>query len=395
MNQPLCKAPFMALRISADGKINPCCWMKTIPGFTTRNRTIKEYWTSNELRKLRDEMFHHKLPPSCNRCELSENNLNFQRIGFFDKVMARVDDNDHTWSVDQPMEIRQIDMNFSNKCNLKCRHCGPWNSTTWMKDYQKLKDAKFVKAYDSYKVNVGNNSFINDKEIFEHVKKIDFKGGEPMMQDEMYTLLDNLVKWDFAKNIRLTYITNGTKPSVHLHRLWKEFYKVNLTLSFEATGDLFEYVRGGTTLTWGEFNETIETYSNIDFIDSINLGHTLMNFTLFNLPSQLEWLQDLHTKYRLRIARETVDNFKFKNMVTQPSYLNILVLPKELKLKLIDQYNKTGYKALETISESLQKSSEQLYTKNWNDFVFYTKTLDKIRNENLVSIVPQFKDYIE
>ena len=216
-----------------------------------------------------------------------------------------------------------------------------------------------------------------------------------MMQEEMYKLLDNLVKWDYAKDIRITYITNGTKPSNHLHKLWKQFRKLNVTLSFEATGELFEYVRGGSTLSWQQFNETIETYSSMDFLDSINLGHTLMNFTLFNLPEQLQWVQNIHKTYRLRTRIETVDTFKFKNMVTAPAYLNILVLPKELKLKLIDQYNNTGYKALQPISESLQKSLEHPDTRHWKQFVSYTKSLDKIRNENLASIVPEFKDYIE
>ena len=40
------------------------------------------------------------------------------------------------------------------------------------------------------------------------------------MQDEMYTLLKNLIKWNFAKDIELVYITNGTKDALHVKDLW-------------------------------------------------------------------------------------------------------------------------------------------------------------------------------
>ena len=387
MNQPICKAPFMALRVSPDGYLNPCCWMSKIPNLKTTDMSIQEYWNSKEIKSLRQKMFEDKLPPSCGRCKHSDTDINYQRIKFFDDIVK--DSDNLTWNIDQPMMIKQMDINFSNKCNLKCRHCGPWNSTSWVKDYKKLdKSLKFDE--DQHKVNVGNTSFIQDKEIFKHVVKINFKGGEPMMQDEMHILLENLVSWNYAKNINLVYITNGTKPSKHLHKLWSHFKKVNISLSFEATGKLFEYVRGGTTLSWQDFNESVKIYSKLDCIKSVNFSHTLMNFTLFNLPNQIEWLNKIHKDYNINPD----STFNWINVVTQPPYLGITILPKELKLKLIEEYKQTKFKSLETIINTLEKSLDQQNTRYWNQFVLYTNSLDKIRNESLKSVVPEFSDYI-
>lgn len=395
MRKPLCIAPFMGLRISADGHINPCCWMRRMRNVKTSTMKIDQYWNSGEVRALRAKMFKDKLPTICSRCTTVGDNIDYKRIQFYNDVMDDNKDINDEWVVDQPFKIRQMDMNFSNKCNLKCRHCGPWNSTSWMKDYQKLREVQSDLTSDYYKVNVGNNSFIHDREVFEHVRKIDFKGGEPMMQEEMYILLENLVKWDLAKNIRITYITNGTKPSKHLHSLWKHFRKINISLSVEATGELFEYVRGGNTLTWGQFNDSLKEYASLDFITSVGLSHTLMNFTLFNTPSTLEWLAESSSKYKLKSKKVTVDDKTWDNMVTNPPYLNINVLPKALKLKVIKMNKQTGYKALIPITNALIQSLGKSETRYWNQFKTYTKTLDKIRNESLGSIVPEFKDYIE
>lgn len=388
-SKPLCKAPFMAVRVSPEGYINPCCWMKStsFPTLKTTNTSIQEYWNSKQIKKLRKQMFEDTLPKTCSRCYDSKNDIDYQRIKFYDDVMKDVKQG--LWVINQPMVIRQMDINFSNKCNLKCRHCGPWNSTSWLKDYKKL-DKKLNLYGDNYKVNLGNTSFIHDKEIFSNVVKINFKGGEPMMQDEMYTLLENLVNWDFAKNIELIYITNGTKPSEHLHKLWKQFKEVYVSFSFEATGDLFEYVRGGTALTWGNFNDNIKMYTNLDCITRINFAHTLMNFTLFNLPNQIEWLYDMKQKYNIQY-----DNvISWKNTVSNPPYLAITVLPKDLKRKLIEQYSNSKYDSLKTLTNTLKKSLYKQNTRYWNQFVLYTNSLDKIRNESLTSVVPEFKDYI-
>ena len=37
--------------------------------------------------------------------------------------------------------------------------------------------------------------------------------------------------------------------------------------------------------------------------------------------------------------------------------------------------------------------SENWYDTLWNDFMDYTNTLDKSRNENILEVVPEFKEY--
>jgi hypothetical protein len=40
-------------------------------------------------------------------------------------------------------------------------------------------------------------------------------------------------------------------------------------------------------------------------------------------------------------------------------------------------------------------NSENYYDEYWKEFVSYTHSLDQMRNENLISVEPKFKDFYE
>ena len=65
-----------------------------------------------------------------------------------------------------------------------------------------------------------------------------------------------------------------------------------------------------------------------------------------------------------------------------------------MKIELIEIYKKSNYKCLYPIINSLQSTLDHYDDKNWNFFIKYTDALDKIRNQSLIDVVPQFKKYI-
>ena len=86
--------------------------------------------------------------------------------------------------------------------------------------------------------------------MFSTLERIDITGGEPLMQDGMYEILQFLIDLDYAKNIIIGYSTNGTKTPESLKDLWPHFKRVVLNVSVEATGDLYGYIRGGKYKTF-------------------------------------------------------------------------------------------------------------------------------------------------
>ena len=114
-------------------------------------------------------------------------------------------------------KIITMDLKFSSLCNLKCRICGPYCSSNWLKESQdtgefhehtikifgKYAERKFVK----HEVN-----FDIFKELIPDLHIIEFYGGEPLMQPEHAKIMDMLDTYPEVEklNIELFYNTNGT-----------------------------------------------------------------------------------------------------------------------------------------------------------------------------------------
>jgi hypothetical protein len=91
-----------------------------------------------------------------------------------------------------------------------------------------------------------------------------------------------------------------------------------------------------------------------------------------------------------------------------PKHLNVRVLPNAYKKDVTNRfneflqwvkdnnYNEHVIKQAEDIVNGVTSymNSESYYDSHWNEFIKYTKQLDSIRDENLLDVEPQFKEYI-
>ena len=57
-----------------------------------------------------------------------------------------------------------------------------------------------------------------------------FAGGESLVIDEHYDLLEECIKQGYAKNIELRYNSNGVEWRDDLFDLWAEFKRVRFSL---------------------------------------------------------------------------------------------------------------------------------------------------------------------
>jgi MoaA/NifB/PqqE/SkfB family radical SAM enzyme len=91
------------------------------------------------------------------------------------------------------MKLVYWDFRFSNLCNMKCRMCGGHLSSMWVADEDKIYH-RVSKANPV--VNVADNSIDNIYKILnenmEYVEEIYFAGGEPLIMDEHYYILEKL-----------------------------------------------------------------------------------------------------------------------------------------------------------------------------------------------------------
>ena len=377
---PTCKVPWMSIALSANGNIKPCCIYKGGEFNLDKGDTLDSAW--KDMDELRQKFINGEKPDSCTQCWQREATVGHSRRTWYDD---KIKDWPDKYELNPPMQLRHMDLNFGNTCNLKCRMCGAWGSTAWFKEEEKLMalDPEFKRSRGPKQpVIIPASYWESKKDMFQYLERIDFKGGEPMMQPGMFDFLGYLVEWGFAPNITIAYTTNGTKTPERLKELWPKFKRVKLIVSVEGgTGKIYEYIRGGDLQTLEALRENIQWFDQFDnLIGSFNSAIQIYN--IFDLNNLLEWFRDT-VNASDRWHRDP-NTFKFDCLVSDPAYLNINIMP----IDIIDQKN---YKSLNIIRTALTKSSYN--EKQWNLFIKFTKELDKMRNTDIREVVPELKEY--
>tara|TARA_B000000565_G_scaffold192743_1_gene147227 strand:+ start:207 stop:1373 length:1167 start_codon:yes stop_codon:yes gene_type:complete len=381
-----CKVPWISITLSGNGNIKPCCVYQGGEYSYHNGDTLDSVW--QDLDSLRKQFLAGEKPERCNQCWKREASLGTSRRMWYDDKITSWPS---MYKLNPDMQLRHMDLNFGNKCNLKCRMCGSWGSTTWFNE-----EVALHKINPDFKRNpnkprptiIPASYWENKQDTFKYLERIDFKGGEPMMQEGMYDFLEYLIEWGLADNITIAYTTNGTKTPERLLELWPKFKKIKIVISIEGTGDLYQYIRGGKTQTEEQLIENIHWFDQFENLQG-SFNTAIQIYNIFALPNILTWMRDTvnaSTKWHA-----DPDSFKFDCMVTNPRYLDINIMPYELKQLARSRIQDSGYKSLQQISNSLKNNSYD--EKQWQLFCNFTKELDRMRGVDVLNVVPELKGY--
>jgi organic radical activating enzyme len=398
-SKTFCIYPWIHLHAYPTGEVHPCChaeW-KVPPVGNARANSLKEIWNSPAQRRLRVEMLNEIPSAACTRCYEQE------ASGFFSGRKSankhhghNIEKVKHTQAdgtVDR-FEMTYWDIRFSNLCNLRCRTCGPTFSSQWYQDQVELAGAEWGK----------NNRVLNiagrDKDDMwkqliphlDHVEKIYFAGGEPLLMEEHYNILDELVTRK-RFDVKLIYNTNFTHTDLKgksVFEYWQMFDSVAVGASLDASGLRGEYIRKGTDWKIIEENrkEMMRICPQVDFY----ISPTLSIMNVMHLPDfHRDWTergfiraQDLNVNilqdsmhYRIDIATSL-----YKDKIEQKYLQHLEWLRPQDPLQRATVGFESAIKFMRTTDNSL------LLPKFWNNM----STLDAIRGENILQAIPELKD---
>jgi sulfatase maturation enzyme AslB (radical SAM superfamily) len=234
-----------------------------------------------EIEQTRELMLKGLKPRVCNNCYSDERHTGWsarieETINWIRKFGAP--------DLEKP-RVEFVDVRYDPTCNLKCKTCGPHDSTLWQKE-------KGIRI----STNVANKDYLNkiDKTI---LKKVYLAGGEPTYIKGYLTFLHEL----YVVNPSCEVIIN-----TNLKRLpdaWKEIIKKfeNLTVicSCDAIGTLGTYMR--YPLGWEEFCDNVKWVSkNANFLQ-FNL--VASNLTVHKLHETCTWMKQYSNHINLAILR--------------------------------------------------------------------------------------------
>jgi sulfatase maturation enzyme AslB (radical SAM superfamily) len=345
------------------------------------------------MKQLRINMLNDIPTRTCARCYEQEASGFFSMRNSANKHHGHhinlVDNTGSDGTVDN-FSMLYWDVRFSNLCNLKCRSCGPSFSSSWYQDQLKLapdysKNHKALIFAGKYETDLWEQLI----EHIDHVEQIYFAGGEPIMMDEHYRILEELERRK-KFNVRLIYNTNFTQIRLKdrtVFDYWKKFDSVSIGASLDGSFQHGEYIRKGTV--WEEVEQNrrlmMETCPKVDFYVSATLG--ILN--AWHLP-------DFHRDWTDRGLIQAKD-FNI-NIITDPEHYRMDIAPDEYKQKLQTKYQQ--HLAWLTPQDSLHRASNgyqsainfmMLTDNSYLIDKFWQKTneLDTIRNETWSDSIPE------
>jgi MoaA/NifB/PqqE/SkfB family radical SAM enzyme len=382
--------PWIGLHVRQDGHVHPCCVSDYEYNFgNIKYSSLKEIWNSYTVRKFRVDLLNNKELDICKDCNFNE------KLGN-DSLRKKINkDFKHHYNIVKSTKSNGAldkfnfvywDFRFSNICNFKCRMCCPEFSSSWGHEFKSVLKNKNINPIQ--KIDVWDEL----EPLFDIVEEIYFVGGEPLIMEEHYKIINKLIS-DKKYNVKLKYNTNFSVikyKNENIIDLWEKFDDVQLTISLDGYGKCGELIRKG--LKWDTLVENInylnEVYGRKYTIDCVY--QAINSFHVF----------DMHKKLYENKLIQSIDSFNIY-FLTGPKYLSIDIFPLDVRNRIIEKIDdhinnflipnnsKTSveqFKVMKNILSSLNDKTDLL-----PKFKRFIRAMDTIRNENTLELFPELE----
>lgn len=390
MPESLCMNPWARLEVITDGTVKPCCFLSSPlhddsgQPYNIQTHTLEEIYFSKDLNNLRQQFLDGIKPERCRSC------WNYEKHGLRSiRQHSQWELNQHQFDIDwhdtNINNLKSMSMALGNVCNLRCRICGPEQSSSWAAESIKQLPKAERKSSKLYQI-LQNKSWVykeldywNDfYTMLPYLSELKFVGGEPMLIEKHFDVLKHIIKLEHNQHLDLVYNTNGTVYPEHAVALWKEFRSVTLAFSIDDVAERFEYQRFGSQ--WSEIQKNINKYLqlkhslNIEF--AVNSTINIMN--VLYLDRLLQWFDEIEVE-DIRLSVLLYPNSLSISNMTDQAKVSVLRKLQTIKVAPAIQAQVDG------IISFIQKSA----TNTGASFVEYTKQLDLIRHQQFSDSHPE------
>ena len=392
-----CVLPWISLETSPVGTVRPCCLAEDElldndgNKFDLSTASFTGIQTSNSMQKLRQEFLDGQQPKTCRKCWREERSgRTSKRMHTLDRLKHMLPD--QTWTVDaKPLMF--LDLKLGNICNLKCRICGSWSSSTFA-----AEELQWLRANEDRKENYHyhmlrqgawpreNPKFWSEiDQVLDQIRYIEFTGGEPFMIREHFDMLQGMVDRGIAGQVEIHYNTNGTQWPEGAEEIWRHFKTVEIAFSIDDVGTRFEYQRSGAV--WSEVCANIERFKLLKSRNTniqLQVCTTVNVFNVYYLETVANW-----------IAQQNFD-FVYWNMMHEAYYFSISTLPESAKTAIaahlmtaqVNEDTRTEFKRIiDFMNNGVSLDGNILHMR--------LKDLDFKRQQNLRNVEPEFAELID
>jgi len=381
MKELKCIHIYKSIRIDNNGQVCNCCIQqqrfKTKEGnpINCKDSTFNEILNTPTAIEIRESFLNGEKHESCKYCWLEEDS---------GKESKRQRDL-KTWPLlnNKDLKVQFLDINMGNICNIKCRTCGPYNSTSWFKEVFEIEYFKQM-YHHVQKIDIHDEDsklWIEIEKCLPNLLHIDFYGGEPLLVDKQWEILQIAIKKNVAKNISIHYNTNGTIWDKSKTDILKHFKFVQIDFSIDGIDSQNYYIRYPAKWENVLKNFKILTKLSKELTNfKISCCITVSSLNIFYINSIIEYIQKININIYL-------------NLVHQPLPYCITNIPENIKKEitkkpLLSDDNFFYRKWFEDVINFMnyKKCNED----DWLEFLKVTKILDESRKQDFKITFPEF-----
>ena len=329
--------------------------------------------TREKIRE-RQQMIQGERPSGCQYC------WNIEDLGS-EYISDRHDRNASIYNPDRLANIiadpeqhvnpQYIEISFGNECNFKCGYCHPMHSSSYTKEIEQHGPYTSVMNHrndiDWYKIYPEEgNPYIRAwwdwwPEMSKTLDILRITGGEPLLQQSTWRLLDDLIK-NPLPGLELNINSNLGVKSVLVDRLCEKIKYLTdnnciktfkLYTSVDTWADRAEYLRTGMDLELWERN-LLRYLNNTQMPITFMITFNILSVTSFKqlLDKILEWRRlESSTNSKNGWQRIRFDTPYLK----EPLQYDINILPK-------DEYMPYMYNNLEFIKQNTREGDPHSFT---------------------------------
>jgi len=242
-NKNFCALPWNGFEVYPTGQIKTCSMGQTNLG-NLHQQKIDDILRSDKMKNIKQNMLDNLPDSNCVLCHhryTEDDDFTYLR-DHYNKLLIKQDVN---YLDTNEYKLNTIDLHWSNICNLRCVMCNGEQSSLIAKD----------EGFNMQPINNESISKITKMVIDDqyNIQELYLSGGEPFYIPQNVKLLQKLTNKDIFMRI------NSNMQWLRTNAFLKEllnYNNVQLTMSADAIGDKFEYIRNGSK--WQLFSDNVE-----------------------------------------------------------------------------------------------------------------------------------------
>ena len=425
-----CSSPWFHVRLTYDGSYESCRWAKNPQRDSSfQNQSLMQYYNSGQMKSLRQQLLNGESPDHCSTCyyeesfgklngrlkQLNKSAINIDEFDFTLRSSPHYKNFEYSLHNNGLADLAPVDLQIElgNTCNSACIMCGPEASSRLETDYHKLNaiDPILFLKPNSYKSWTHDpalvNRFVEELVSIPNIRYIHFLGGETLYEESFYTICDQLIKHNLAKNIIIGTTTNGTIYNERIQKFIENFKEFHVGISIESVTSLNDYIR------WpGKINSILP---NIDKFLNLRENNPGLYISLRITPNVFS-VYELDKLFVYMLEHGVIA--ESCNILYNPLHLRMELIPEDIrneikeKLKILIDYYELSKEKIINVRRSDQISQVTANVildyyqficdyqlpdnleKSRYDLINFTKAFETIRGNSILDYAPRYEKFL-